>query len=99
MFWKKSKKSKRIKECCGNCLLFNKEKSECRVVILHEGQKYNVPVDPSDSCFFGNKFVSNNEEFTMTEEIKEIKMWVEDKDGKRTDGNGIVKIEYPKNPD
>jgi hypothetical protein len=96
MFWKKSKK---LKEVCKNCLLYNAAKKECRVAVLHEGQKYNIPVDPDDACFFGNKFTANNEEFTMTDEIKEIKMWVEDKDGKRTDGNGIVKIEYPKELD
>jgi hypothetical protein len=98
MFWKKSKK---IKECCGNCLLYNSEKGECRVAILHEGQIFHIPVSREEKCFFGNRYVSKDgkEQFTISDEIKEIKMWVEDKNGNKTDSDGIVKVEYPKELD
>ena len=33
---------------------------------------------------------------TIADEIKEVKFWVENEKGEKIDGNGIVKIEYPK---
>lgn len=44
-----------------------------------------MPVDPGDFCHI--------EELGI--EIKEVRWWVEDKEGKPTEGNGVVKIEYP----
>ncbi len=70
---------------CGNCRLFNKINETCTVSILFEGQKYNMPVSPSDKCHM--------EELGI--EIKQVRWWVEDpKTGEKTD-KGIVKIEYP----
>lgn len=101
-------KKKNIEKICGNCRLFNPKDRRCMVIIMHDGQKINIPVDAPDPCFFENKFesiketVKNNEivkekeSFTPAEEIKEVKIWTEDpKTGQRSD-KGIVKIEYDK---
>ena len=78
---------KNIIKNCGNCKLFNKEKESCGVAILYEGKQYHMPVSPSDSC--------NMEELGI--EVNQVRWWVEDNEGKPTNGNGIVKIEYPEN--
>ena len=115
---RKSKLKKKFKEAvqntkpeeiCRNCLLYKPQAGECRVVVLYEGEKYNIPVLPDDPCFFENKFIATEkiyedeklvgirtEEFVPAEENKQARFWVEDpKTGKPTTGNGIVKIEYP----
>ncbi len=97
-----------VDKICNNCKLYNPKTSRCSVIILHGGKKYNLPVDPRDSCFFENEFIAISPKFDrsgnfkkidreiFTLEIQEIKFWTEDpKTGERTDGNGIVKIEYP----
>ncbi len=83
---------------CKKCQLFNTELSSCRVVILHEGERFtNLPVEPNDSCFFDNEFTTKeNETFRPIDDIKQVRWWVEDpKTGEPTSGNGVVKIEYP----
>lgn len=91
------KKKKKIKPICGNCLLFNGVKLECKIAILHEGKEWHVPVDPEDSCFFEDKFIDKKgKQFSIIDEVKQIRWFVEDpQTGKPTDGDGIVKIEYP----
>lgn len=97
---------------CKNCLLFNPKKKECQVVIIHEGEKYNLPVEPNDYCFFENTFVANSLEFDkqgnfkgVKEEkfkvdVQEIRCWVENPlTGEKTDKNGIVKIQCPETLD
>jgi hypothetical protein len=94
--WKKKKKE--IERICGNCRLYSgdAEEGRCKVVILHEGQQINLPVSPSEPCFFDQPYFDpiTGEEETFND-IKEIKMWVEDDKGRKTAGNGTVKIEYP----
>ena len=86
---------KKIEKICKNCKLFNAPERRCSVVILHEGQKINIPVDAQDPCFFEEPYF---DPMTKTEEnfneIKEIRMWVEDQNGNKSD-HGVVKIEYP----
>jgi len=80
------RKNKKIKEICGNCRLYDREKGECKVAVLIDTKKINMPVFPKDKCHM--------EELGI--EIKEIRWWSEDpKTGKKTKGNGIVKMEYP----
>lgn len=96
-----SKKNRKIEPICKNCRLFNPDKNICRVIILHEGEKINLPVEENDLCFFENEFISidNGTEEKFKLDVQEIKMWVEDpKTGEKTD-QGIVKIEYPKSLD
>lgn len=77
---------KNIKKICGTCRLFNKNTETCSVSILVEGKQYHMPVNPMDNCHM--------EELGI--EINQVRWWVEDpKTGEPTDGNGVVKIEYP----
>lgn len=57
----------------------------------------HLPVDAKDPCFFEGEFFSakTNTVENFTEDLKEVKMWVEDKNGQKTGGDGTVKIEYP----
>lgn len=78
-------KKKKEEPICGNCLLYNHEKGECKIAVLVEGKEYHMPVFPKDRCHM--------EELGI--EIKHVRWWVEDEDGKPTEGDGTVKIEYP----
>lgn len=86
----------KVEQICGNCKLYDPEPSKCKVVILHEGQRINIPVDPKESCFFEQSCFDpkTGREETLNE-IQQVRFWVEGKDGKKTDKNGVVKMEYP----
>lgn len=82
-----SKKKKEIEKICGNCLLYNQQKKECKIAILIEGQEYHMPVFVKDKCHFDELNIS----------VDQVRWWVEDENGNPTKGNGKVKIEYPEN--
>ena len=88
---------------CQYCKLFNPQDNLCGVVILHEGEKINLSVNPKDECVFEQEFKAVNEETSNIERFKidlqEIKMWVEDPETGEKCKNGIVKIEYPEIPE
>lgn len=79
------KTKKEIEKICNNCMLYDRDKNQCRVAVLVDGKEYHMPVEPSDPCHFDE----------LNIEISQVRWWVEDKDGKPTDGDGTVKIEYP----
>jgi hypothetical protein len=82
----RKKKKKKIKEICNNCRLCDHERGLCKVTVMINGEKFNMPVFPDDKCHM--------EELGV--EIKEIRWWQEDPTtGKATDKDGIVKMEYP----
>lgn len=99
-----------VEKICNNCRLYNREEGNCRVVVLYEGQRYNLPVNPGDSCFFDTEFIAirevlvndevvrKKETFNAADEIKQARFWVEDPlTGKPTrKKKGVVKIEYDK---
>ena len=88
----------KLKRICKNCRLFDSARSTCRVVILHEGSRINLPVEAQDPCFFEQEYFDPNiGDFVDFNDIKEVKFWVEDEEGNQTDKDGIVKIEYPEN--
>ena len=93
----KRKKTKEIERICKNCKLFDPANRRCAVVVLHEGQRVRVPVDAEDPCFFEGVYFDPStkamEDFAG--DIKEVKFWVENERGEKTDKNGAVKIEYP----
>ena len=95
MFGKK--KEKNIEQVCGNCKLYDPSKGVCRIVVLNEGQKDNIPVEPQDRCFFDDIYFDpvSHEKANLLDQVKQVRFWVEGKDGKKTDGNGTVKVEYP----
>jgi len=73
---------------CGSCYLFDREKEVCKISILIDGKKMNMPVSAGDDCHM----------LELDIPIEQVKWWVEDpQSGEKTDKNGIVKIEYPKN--
>lgn len=82
-----AKKKKEVEHICGNCRIYDPERGVCRVVVLLEGKRVNVPVDPQDACIM--------EDSGLIDDIKEVRFWVEDEKGEKTDGNGTVKIQYP----
>lgn len=89
-------KNKKIEAVCKNCRLFDPVNNICKVVILHEGQKVNIPVDAEDPCFFEQQYYDPiTKKIGDFNEVKQVKMWVEDDKGKKTNKNGTVKIEYP----
>lgn len=92
-----SKKKKEIKRICQNCKLYNPETSECAIVVLHEGQRLRLPVLAHEPCFFEGMYFDPTtkamEDFA--DDIKQVRFWVEDDKGEKTDGNGVVKMEVP----
>lgn len=88
---------KKIKEVCGNCKLFDPSGGVCRIVVLHEGSRVNVPVDPTEKCFFDQTYFDpvEKENVSLLDWVKQARFWVEDEKGQKTDKNGTVKIEYP----
>ena len=89
-------KNKEIKKICKNCKLFDPSKSECAVVILHEGKRINIPVESNDPCFFEQEYFDpTTKAIENLNEIKEVKFWVENEKGEKTSGDGTVKMEYP----
>lgn len=89
-------KKKKIEPKCKNCKLFDEQNGLCKVVILHEGEKINLPVEKNDDCFFENEFIAKDgEKFKV--EVNQVKFWVEDPvTGEKTDKDGRVMMEYPK---
>lgn len=92
---KRETKKKQIERICKNCKLFNR--GFCSVVILHEGERVKIPVDPKDSCFFEGEYFdpTTKAKENFAADIQQVRFWVEDKDGEKTDGDGTVKIEFP----
>lgn len=92
---------RKLKPICKNCVLYSPNEGVCKVAILHEGEKINIPVDASDPCFFKDQFVAvkkDGETEMFRPEIEQVRWWIEDpKTGKQTDKNGVVKMQYPKN--
>lgn len=66
---------------CKNCLLLNKNKMECKVAILIDGNQVHMPVFLEDNCHL--------EELNI--EVDQVR-WIEDKD---KNNKPCVKIEYP----
>lgn len=93
--------TKEIEKICKNCLIYDYTKKICKIVILHEGEKINLPMDPNDKCFFIEEIIIKDKDGKPIDrflpEVEQIKIWVENENKKSTDG--IVKIEYPKTLD
>jgi len=91
-------KNKPIEPKCKNCRLFDEKNKLCGVVILHDGNRIHLPVDPDDDCFFENEFTAideKGEEDRFKPEVQQVKWWVEDPETGEKAKEGIVKIEYP----
>ena len=77
---------KKIEPICGNCLLYNHNKSSCKIAILVDGLQLHLPVFKNDHCHMDELGIP----------VQQVRWWVEDPStGQPTSGNGVVKIEYP----
>ena len=92
-----SKNKKEIKRVCGNCKLYDVVNELCSIVVLHEGERIKVPMSEDDPCLYEMEYFDPTTKAieSFSEDIKEVKFWVENKDGEKIDGDGIVKMEYP----
>jgi hypothetical protein len=77
---------KKVDKICNNCMLYNRKNSTCKVAVILNGEEHHMPVFPEDRCHM--------EELGI--EIQQVRWWVEDDKGNPTEGNGVVKMEYPK---
>lgn len=94
MFSKKEKK-----KICANCMLYDRKQRHCKVVVLHEGERFNLPTSPQDECFFLESFTAtteNGEKDVFKVQADVVKMWVEDPITGEKSEKGVVKIEVPK---
>jgi hypothetical protein len=83
---KKSKKGKnKVEPICKNCLCYDGNKGLCKVVILINGNRFNMPVFPDDRCHMDSLGI----------EVQQVRWWTEDQHGNPTTGKGTVKMEYP----
>jgi hypothetical protein len=90
---------RKLKPICRNCVLFAPEQHICKVVILNEGERMNIPVDADDPCFFKNKFIAlknDGQKEQFQPEIDQVRWWVEDPKTGEAAENGIVKVQFPK---
>jgi len=81
-----------------NCKLYNSKAEECSVVVLHEGKRLKVPMWPEDRCMYESEYFDPTTKSmeNFTDDIQEVKFWVENEKGDKVKGDGIVKIQYPK---
>ena len=91
------KRKGHIERICNNCKLYNPQENHCSVVVLHEGERLHLPVEPSGTCFYEEDYFDPNTKAmeNFTDDLKEIKFWVENEKGEKVDGDGIVKVECP----
>ena len=92
-------KKKSPKPICKNCLAYDKYKQECKVVILHAGERFNMPMEPEDTCIFLEETDILNPETgkveKFTPDVQQVTFWcVDPVTGERSD-KGVIKMEYP----
>jgi hypothetical protein len=86
---------KQRKLTCGRCRLYDRGRGVCRVAVIHDGEKINIPVEPKDDCFFEQTYLDPETGTLETfNDVQEIRFWVENEKGERIDGNGTVKVQF-----
>ena len=86
---------------CKNCSLFDAKLSHCKVIILVNGERINIPTEPNDDCFFLQEFIGINEngkkeKFEVSADV--VKIWAENEKGEKIDGfkeSGKIKMQIP----
>lgn len=70
-----------MEKICKNCLYFNKEKSICNITIIHEGEYYELPVLPTNECYWLKLENELSQKFDEKFELKinEVKKWFDGK--------------------
>ena len=103
MLKNRRKKKPAIEAICKNCLLYDEVESRCKVVIIDHNDQFELETDPEMHCVYDTKFVAfeidprtgKKRKSVFTPEVQEVKWWVEDKEGNKTNKDGVVKIQYP----
>lgn len=70
---------------CKNCLLYDREKGQCKVAILIKGYEFHMPVEETNHCHMDELGVP----------VNQVRWFVEDPESHEPSEKGIVKIEYP----
>lgn len=65
------------KHICKNCRLFNSAENVCAVTIYMEGERYELPVNPNDSCHWEKM----EKETGIDGVIKQTRMWSDGTNG------------------
>lgn len=60
-----------VERICKNCKLYNKEDGVCSVTVIHEGSYYELPVLPTDKCFWEQEDIP----------IEQVRSWSDGKNG------------------
>lgn len=102
--------TKQIERVCGNCRLYDAKNQVCSVIILYEGLKQKVPMDPEDKCLYETEYFDpvSKKKQDFVDEIQEVKIWLENEKGQkvrkkrwwefwRMTEKISVKMEYPQN--
>jgi hypothetical protein len=86
-----------IERVCGNCKLYDPQSSQCKVTVLFEGKRINLPVLPNEPCFFEEDYFDEKTGAAdnFVDDLQEVKFWVENDKGEKTGGDGTVKMECP----
>ena len=50
-----------IERICKNCKLYDAASGTCTVSIIHEGEYYELPVLPTDTCFWEKEDIPINQ--------------------------------------
>lgn len=72
-----------VEKICKNCLLYDSQEKVCKVSVLINGETYELPVDPYDSCHWLN-LEEESSKFKPDEsliEIQQIRIWSDGKNG------------------
>jgi hypothetical protein len=67
-------KKKNLEHICGNCLLYNRTKGECKVAVLIEGKEYHMPVFPKDKCHLEELDIPVDQVRWWVDEDKSVKI-------------------------
>jgi len=75
--------AKTIERVCRNCRLYNPTEGTCQVTVLHEGERYELPVQPNDRCHWEAAEAAVSRQFGERVEvpIQQVRMWSDGTNG------------------
>lgn len=50
-----------IERICGNCRLYNERDGVCSVIVVKEGENYEITTDPNDACHWERAEMESNQ--------------------------------------
>lgn len=70
---RKRTKNNQVEQICKNCKLFDPKEKTCQVVVVMDGEHYELPTEPENECFW----VKNG----LVDDIKQLKAWSDGENG------------------